>query len=280
MPELSFTPSNHAYLCDGERLPSTTEILRAAGLASSYSFAKPIHRFRGSSVHHGCAIIDLGGEPRVRLNPLYERDPDHIKVAQEIPVYWQAFRDAKRDTGFQGCIWECSFIDCAAGYAGTFDCAGYTDGGEEIWDLKSGTMPPLVAVQLAAYWDLILRGSPVNPAHAGLPWLVEVVRSGHIVRRKALRLDKTGKYKIYSETNKGDHFDSPIWTDVWRAALLLYRLLPRLCDGKPQYAYLRNLIWLAGKIKAQLRGAERDAALEAGRLLYRVRQKYNMLKVY
>lgn len=218
---LSFDPRDHSYWADGRKLPSVTQILRATGLYSDYSFAQDHHRWRGSAVHACCAIWDAGGRPRVEAPAAYQQIANDIMKG-----YLPAFATWKDRTKFQGYCWECPLIDPVAGYAGCFDVVGrFGDSPEVIIpDLKSGALPDLVPLQLEAYVQLIHKGIPVDPAHPGWEWVQENVRSGVPVRRVAVRLEKSGKDSMFSQTSKGDSYDSPMWASAWRSCLNTYVL--------------------------------------------------------
>lgn len=217
MSALSFNPATHVYAAGSRVLPSVTEILRAVGIYDSYHFATRIHAFRGSAVHAGAAIIDMGGEPHLG----YQRNgnAEVARVASEIPMYWDAYRSFKARTGFQGRIWECPMANSSAGYAGTFDAVGEIGDEVVLLDLKSGTLPDMVPVQLWAYADLIERGTPINPDHPGLPWLREVVKSKRPIRKMAVRLERDGKDTLFSRCPKNVAYDDPMWASAWRSVL-------------------------------------------------------------
>jgi hypothetical protein len=231
MPKLSFSAEEHEYRMDGRRVPSVTEVLRLAGLYDSYEFTASIHKFRGGSVHHGCALLDMGGSPSIELTPGYAKNPEYVQVAKDIEEgYWPAFVAWKKATGFQGYIWECPFIDPVLGYGGTEDVIGLCNG--EVWmpDLKSGGLPSMVCCQTSAYELLLRKGQPTNPDHPGLDWLIEeVLKPGREIKKKGVQLEKTGRWTMVSETSKGDPFDSPKWANLFRSAL-------NLVNVKQQYS--------------------------------------------
>lgn len=217
---LSFDQVTHTYR-DGRRvLPSVTEILREMGIYGSYQFAESHHKYRGSAVHAGSAILDAGGTPQLGAVPAHLQS-----VADDIVNgYWPAFSAWRSRTGFRGRIWECPYADPVLGYAGCFDTAGEV--GDEIWfvDLKSGTLPEMVPVQLWAYEHLIRHGKPINQDHPGLPWLLDAVNSGRRLRKKAVRLEKTGRDTMTEATSKGQPYDDPTFSAAWKSCLNLYNL--------------------------------------------------------
>lgn len=225
MPRLEFLPDVHEYRIDGMRIPSVTGIMRTCSLTVDYAFADKIHAFRGTAVHHGCALIDQGGSPWFEVGGQMAGDPEYVKVANDINTgYLPAYRAFKERTGFQGRIYECVMVHEALRFGGTFDAVG--EAGDEVWliDLKSGVLPELVSVQLAAYEMLIRHGVPVDSEHPGLEWLREVVKSGRKIHRKAVRLERDGTDTLFSQTSKGCHYDSRTFDTAWSAAISIYNL--------------------------------------------------------
>ncbi len=216
----TFDASRHEYRANGRKVPSVTQILRAVNLYGSYEFAKPEHRMRGVAVHQGCCLLDLGGTPQ--LGPV----PSHLQdVADQIVNgYWPAFSRWRARSGFQGRIWELPMVDSVSGYAGCFDALGEIGDTVVLLDLKSGTLPEMVPVQLAAYDDLIRRGTPTRSDHPGIEWLKAVVQDGRPFHRVAVRLERDGKDTMYSQTSKGISYDNPMWLSAWRSSLNLFNL--------------------------------------------------------
>lgn len=217
-----FNQADHSYWCGHRQLPSVTELLRAAGLYSTYSFADPTHKYRGHAVHAGAAIIDMGGEP------VLATVPKHLEqVGRDIiEGYWPAFSSWKERTGWQGRIWECSFVDPVRGFGGTFDSVGEFPDDPAIYelDVKSGVLPELVPAQLALYELLIRQGQPVDPQHPGLAWLMEAIKSGRPLKKIALRLERDGRHTMYSQTSKGRSYDDPVWLQVANSVLNLHAI--------------------------------------------------------
>ncbi len=218
MSSRTFNPATHVYAIDGRPLPSVTQILRATGIYSDYAFAESHHKYRGSAVHAGAAILDMNGVPQ--LGPV----PAHLQtVADEIVNgYWPAFSRFKERTGWQGRIWECPMVHPTYGFAGCFDVVG--ECGDEIvlLDVKSGVMPEAIPAQLALYWLLITTGLPVDENHAGLEWLRSVVAEKRPVQRWGLRLEKSGKDTVYTQTSKGESYSAPRWDTLARSLLNVY----------------------------------------------------------
>lgn len=215
----TFDPNTHEYRSDDRLIGSTTQILRAVGLYSDYGFAAGHHRYRGSAVHHGCALIDMQGAVPTITAPAHLR-----QVADEITNgYWPAFEHWKARTKWQGICWECSLI-LPGFFGGTFDAIGRfgDDPCLVLADIKSGVLPALVPAQLASYMDLIRRGTPIDPEHPGWEFVQENIRSGVPVKRIAVRLEKNGTDTMFSSTAKGESYDAPMWDALWRSVLNVY----------------------------------------------------------
>ena len=220
--KLEYNHGTHAYSVDGRVQPSCTQVLRAEGIYSDFNFATPIHRFRGSAVHEGAAIIDMGGSPRIRsIDAATKQIADDI-----INGYWPAFRRWKERTKFQGYCWECPIICTDLGYGVTFDVAGLFGSSPEVIlaEVKSGELPEMVPMQLASQFVAIKTGHPVNQEHPGWQWVMESVRNGVPVRRVAVKLSKDGSERMYSETKNGDKYDDRMWELAWRSVCNAYHL--------------------------------------------------------
>lgn len=167
-------------------------------------------------------MIDGGGSPHISGPPELQHVIDDINTG-----FLPAFRSWKERTKFQGICWEFPLIDTVAGFGVTPDVVGRFGNSPELMlvELKSGMMPAMVPMQLAAQVAAIRKGSPVNPEHPGWAQVNELVRSGVPIRRCAVRLEKSGKSTMVSETAKGVSFDDPSWDVAWRSALNVFHLM-------------------------------------------------------
>lgn len=288
MPRLEFSPEAHKYLIDGQSVPSVTTILRDLGLSGNYRFAGRIHAYRGSMVHQMCALLDAGARLeniRITLEPPWDKDPEYVKVAGEIPGYCEAFLKAKRLLRFQGTIYECPMICASERWAGTADFLAYIvkEDTEPLVDIKSGTYPPMTIIQIAAYEDLARRGQPVNPQHPGLDWVQNLIARRPVLDRMGLQLDKGGEFRAHFESSKGHHYSNPMWMTAWRSALYLHRFVPAHQyienddQGRPvRQSWLSDMTWTADAIK-QLSGKVYDQAMRAGDNIFNLRQQYKLL---
>lgn len=284
---LSFTPEKHTYAVDGHPLPSVTGILKACGLTGSFEFTDRIHAFRGTAVHEGAAHIISGFNEHPTLEPLrppHSTYSDYIRVHGEVPGYWEACRAAKAMIKFTGCIYEARFIDPVRRYAGTFDFGAYVGGTDQLWDIKSGVYPIMTVVQICAYEDIARRGLPIDPEHAGLPWLLDLVKSGRPIERCGLRLEKTGRFTAYYECPKGRSYRDAMWMSAWRSALCLYTTVPDhhyvFTDDMGHHhkrSHLSDMKWVAQQIKQRLNGLDYDRCQRAGENIWNLRSQYNLL---
>ncbi len=198
---VTFEENGHIYRADGRPLTSVTTILKAVGLYDSHQYTDPKHRMIGSAVHRVCQLIDTGR---------YDESATH----EDIRPFGLAYQRFAADTGFKGLRWEQGFGDPKTGVAGTFDVIGTMDGEYWMLDFKKGNVPDLVPVQLAAYESLLETGTPVRTD-------LDVI-AGITLRKKALRLEASGKYTLLSRTKRDVPYDDPRWKQVWRAAVCMY----------------------------------------------------------
>lgn len=201
---VTFEASDHSYRADGRLLTPVTTILKAVGFYDTHEYTDPKHKLIGSAVHKVCQLIDAGR---------YDADATH----EEIRPFGEAYKRFAADTGFRGLFWEQGYGCQKTGVGGTFDTIGQSDG--EFWmlDFKKANVPDLCPVQLAAYESLTESGVPINlDIYLG-------VQKCTPLRKKALRLEASGKYTLLSRTKRDVPYDDPRWKQVWRAAVLTYQ---------------------------------------------------------
>lgn len=142
-PGLEYRDDDHAYLLHGERIPSVTAILQAAGMVEGAKFFTEAGRQRGSLIH--AALHDLQED---RLCFLAAELHGYILSAD---LFWQANRAAL----------ICSEIPMAhqvLRYGGTPDLPVVLLGEEKepvVIDYKSGSYQAAHGVQVAAYVQLV-----------------------------------------------------------------------------------------------------------------------------
>jgi hypothetical protein len=92
--QVAFDPVPHTYTLAGERLPSVTQVLQAAGIIDFSRVPQPIllaARDRGAAVHLACHYVN-------------EEDLDVDAFAAEFPEYWpylSAWITFRRESGFR-----------------------------------------------------------------------------------------------------------------------------------------------------------------------------------
>lgn len=205
---VTFDVGAHEYRADGRPLTSVTTILKAVGYYDQHVYTDPKHRQIGSAVHTVCQLIDDG-----RYDP--------AGTHEELRPFGEAYQRFARDTGFRGLFWERSYGCPRTLVGGTFDVIG-TSGDDEFWmlDFKKGNVPDLCPVQIAAYESLVETGIPVNCTQ------VDIFKSIRApLRKKALRLEASGKYTLVSRTKRDVPYDDPRWRKVWMAAVTQYHTL-------------------------------------------------------
>lgn len=183
-PQLQFDAALHRYTLDGRELPSVTTILREAGLIDG-SFWTDEARLRGEYLH---AAIALHNEGDLDINAL---DP-------KLVPYFRGYERFLEETRVEVEHTERRVCDEGLGYAGTLDLivAWMTESGERVArrglvDVKTGSVPPSVGPQTAAY---------LRCARTFLPL-------GAPVYRFALHLPGDGSYRLVPLTNTQDEAD-------------------------------------------------------------------------
>jgi hypothetical protein len=139
MPLLAFDPAAHRYTLGDRVLPSVTQVLSAMTCDDASRFFTEASRERGTAVHLACQQIDEGQAD----GAAFSSSP----YAGYIGAYW-AFVSLVQPQ-WEGI--EQRVVDELAGYAGTLDRTGTIQGQRVIVDIKTGTVPATVGLQLAAY---------------------------------------------------------------------------------------------------------------------------------
>jgi hypothetical protein len=173
----TFDASSHTFLTDNGRRLSVTQILNKVGVCD-FSFVDQETRLmsmaRGNSVHWLCQLEDENA-----LN--YRTVPRWLRGFRRGWNLWKK-RSAVQITGI-----ESQFVS-RFGFAGIIDRTGTFPpsvflgaGTSAVIDIKSGSVPDWVALQLAAY---AVWAAGDNPKKA------------EYVRRIAVRLSEDGSYYI------------------------------------------------------------------------------------
>lgn len=171
-PIVDFIASTHRYYLGERELPSVTAVLKEAGLVDDRWFTEEA-RLRGTYVHLACHLIDDD-----------DLAPDSLDPA--LDPYIAAYTRFLELTKPEWVYVEHRICDVAQGYAGTLDRAGtFTiNGHKTLIDIKSGSVPPWVGPQTAAY-----RRCLPEP---------------HTWKRAALQLKADGSFTLHELTDRRD----------------------------------------------------------------------------
>ncbi len=174
---IEFDEKAHIFLCDGQRIPSVTEILsplqEEAFAAISPSVLKTAAD-RGTLVHETCEAID------------YDLDYEDM-VTPETAPYIDAYETFLTE---YDCRWDGieAQVSCEGKYAGIVDRFGTVDGVPCVLDIKTVNSPSVeqkvsVSIQLEAY-DAAIKDT--FPAFRETEF-----------KHYALYLSKEGRYRLF-----------------------------------------------------------------------------------
>lgn len=200
--EILFDEEPHTYTYRGRRYESVTQVIRLAGLGDDFS-AVPQDRMeyaqrRGRLVHLACQYYDDG-------------ELDLKSVDGSILGYVEAYIRFREDRPLKVIANERRFVDVTAKLAGTPDLICWIDGRRSVVDRKTSQyMSKSMGLQTAGYkflWNALHPNSPIYD-------------------RYGLRLEKTGKYKLFPHEDPDDscafmislaHAESESRMMPWRA---------------------------------------------------------------
>jgi len=139
---LQFDPDSHTYRVGGVVVPNVTSILEGVGISDYSRLAWDVRDRalrRGIAVHEATRYDD-------------ENDLDWNTLDASLRGYVEAWRRFRQETQFKPELIEHRGYNPTYGYAGTLDRLGAFPAGDKwIIDIKTGTMPWWVSIQLAAY---------------------------------------------------------------------------------------------------------------------------------
>jgi hypothetical protein len=135
MPDFHFDPIAHIYALDGVQIPSLTGILKAEGYIDT-TFYTEDGAENGSRRHYIFHLDDI--------DDLLEDSIDE----SDIP-YLEAWRQFKRDVGFQLIESETPTFQPVYGYGCTPDKRAMVNGKLSIVEVKTGKLMPWTAIQAA-----------------------------------------------------------------------------------------------------------------------------------
>lgn len=144
---LKFEAEGHRYTFNGSVVPSVTTVLAPLlWLQGADSRDLEAARIRGTYVHAACHMLNLGTLDEEALDP------------QLVP-YVGAYKNFLEVSGFEVIESEIFVYHSLCKYAGQADFIGNYRGQSWVVDIKTGTPPPTVGAQLAAYREAL----PVRP---------------------------------------------------------------------------------------------------------------------
>jgi hypothetical protein len=178
--EIIFDEEPHTYTFRGRRYDSVTQVIQLAGLGYDWSVV-PQDRLeyaqrRGRLVHMACHYIDDG-------------DLKLESVAEEIRGYVEAYFLFRAECAIKPIAVEKKMVSEAMGLAGTPDLVCFLRGQRVVIDRKtSQIMSKSMGLQTAGYkalWNALFPNTPIR-------------------ERYGLRLEKTGKYKLFPHDDYED----------------------------------------------------------------------------
>lgn len=192
-PGLVFEEEPHEYRINGVPVVSITQAMRDAGIVD-HRAPDPVAMERGRLVHLMCHLYDQG-----RLD-LQSVDP-------ALAPYFSGWPKFCLDHDWEPKASECplgqTFFNNVYWYAGTPDKYGIVDHHPAIVEIKTGTLPSWVGLQLAGQ-ELLLR---MNHVHTTGP-----------VRRICVNLPGDGTYKMsrWQEPSDQQIFLSAVAISNWK----------------------------------------------------------------
>jgi len=185
--EIQFDATEHRYYFGGNEMFGVSRIMTDLGLRKGGPWERDeVYRKRGHAVHLACRYVQEG---------TYSESGTHPKIVPFV----RAYEDFLKQTGFKAILCEEPVYSKASSTAGTLDQFGMV--GPEYWllDLKSGTLPAGVGIQLGAYRHMLRECKGLVPDKA-----------------KAVRLEESGKFTLvdYSEQK---------WVNLWLNGLAIWK---------------------------------------------------------
>jgi hypothetical protein len=202
MQKLTFEPETHTYHLGSRRLPSVSQVLKAAGVNDGEWYT-PEAAQRGTNIHTLCDSFDR----------IFDDDPtdfDWDAVPEEYREYLGGWAKFRLDTHCRIVASEVPVFNEAYGYAGRLDkIVKYITGlvGVELIDIKTGTPQEWHRLQTAAYRMAV----PDRP-----------------LRRACVYLTPAGTYKWIEHKNRDDEA-------IWKAALVIARWRMDYIPGVDRY---------------------------------------------
>lgn len=184
---LEFLESEHAYLLDGKRVPSVTQVIREVLAPDEYA-GIPLHVL-DHAAKRGRAVDRM-----IELDLAGELDPDSLHP-ELLPYWnaWQAFPDRQAWQDDPAWMSQGRVYSSARSYAGTFDL--YLPARGALVDIKATALVPrTVGVQTAAYADSMALDD------------LDKLPAGVLLKRYCLHVTRSG-CRLIPLTDKSDSAD-------------------------------------------------------------------------
>jgi len=204
---VEFDPEKHIYRYNGQKIPSTTQVLSATGISFDFSKIDPYLLARKRA---------LGLALHACLHFYHQHDLDWESLDPEVRARFSAYELFVKDTGFIATSSEIRLwplAPCGLRYGMQADVTGLIDGEPHLPDFKTAETQPQYswAIQTALYETGI--GAPLIPPFH--------------YHRSSLQLFENGRYKWTRWTDPGDFEEGEMalkltWRrinrgeDIWR----------------------------------------------------------------
>jgi len=187
---LLFDAASHTYYLDGPQVPSTTGVLRDSGLINLEkipSFILERARTRGSAVH---ALVHFANE----------NDLDWASVDDAYRPYLDAWLQYCRERALRVLLCEYRIASRRHRVAGTLDLLCEIAGDGWLIDYKTGDPEDVAAdFQTGSYLGMAFEWATDDPR------LATVLRRHTRWRRAAVRLLRTGSFRVTEYTDPRDY---------------------------------------------------------------------------
>lgn len=183
--------ATHIYTLDSIKIPSVSQVLKAAGLKDISQFCTQEDLIRGTYVHKAIHLYETTGLDESTVDPI-------------IRPYFDAYLKFRKETGYEPMASEQKVYSTRYRYAGRLDSEGMFKERFTIVDYKTGSeFHPADAIQVKAYKEA--RNETIQD------------RKLKAKDRLIVRLDKDGSYYLPPEKFYGKND-----FNVFLSALTLY----------------------------------------------------------
>jgi hypothetical protein len=196
---VEFVEQGHRYFVGSRELPGVSRVMEAEGL-KGYFKEGPDYKNRGKAVHHAFNLMNQKRYLEAGTHPAL------VPYTRGLEKFLRSYR-------YRALVSELPMGSARLNLAGTLDSAGVFDDGPEIdlIDVKTGTLPRAVGVQLALY-KMLAQDCGRLPLEGG------AVKIGFKIRScKSLLLPGNEDFVLSS-------FDEPRWMTSAQSVLNLYNL--------------------------------------------------------